>query len=69
MYWSVTASEYRKYIERDPALERRFNQFMLKEPSVGVTIILRILRSNLSNILTLSYHDKQNKLQFFLTNT
>ena len=37
--------EFRKYIEKDPALERRFQQVLVKEPSVPETIsILRGLR-------------------------
>ena len=52
-------SEYRKYIERDPALERRFQPVHVEEPSVGTTIeILRGLRSKFEQHHTLSYHDK-----------
>jgi ATP-dependent Clp protease ATP-binding subunit ClpC len=43
---ATTNDEYRKYIERDPALERRFQPVRVEEPSVGTTIeILRGLRS------------------------
>jgi ATP-dependent Clp protease ATP-binding subunit ClpC len=43
---ATTNDEYRKYIERDPALERRFQPVHVEEPSVGTTIeILRGLRS------------------------
>ena len=56
---ATTIDEYRKYIERDPALERRFQPVHVKEPSVGVTIdILRGLRSKFEQHHTLSYHDK-----------
>ena len=56
---ATTIDEYRKYIERDPALERRFQPIQVKEPSVGVTIdILRGLRSKFEQHHTLSYHDK-----------
>jgi ATP-dependent Clp protease ATP-binding subunit ClpC len=56
---ATTSDEYRKYIERDPALERRFQPVHVKEPSVGVTIdILRGLRSKFEQHHTLSYHDK-----------
>jgi ATP-dependent Clp protease ATP-binding subunit ClpC len=56
---ATTNDEYRKYIERDPALERRFQPVHVKEPSVGVTIeILRGLRSKFEQHHTLSYHDK-----------
>ena len=56
---ATTIDEYRKYIERDPALERRFQPVHVKEPSVGVTIeILMGLRSKFEEHHTLSYHDK-----------
>ena len=39
---ATTIDEYRKYIEKDPALERRFQPVMIDEPSVEDTIsILR----------------------------
>lgn len=42
---ATTLDEYRKYIEKDPALERRFQQVYCVEPSVEDTIaILRGLR-------------------------
>lgn len=56
---ATTNDEYRKYIERDPALERRFQPVHVDEPSVGTTIeILRGLRSKFEQHHTLSYHDK-----------
>ena len=56
---ATTNDEYRKYIERDPALERRFQPVHVEEPSVGVTIdILRGLRSKFEQHHTLSYHEK-----------
>ena len=56
---ATTNDEYRKYIERDPALERRFQPVQVEEPSVGTTIeILRGLRSKFEQHHTLSYHDK-----------
>jgi ATP-dependent Clp protease ATP-binding subunit ClpC len=55
---ATTNDEYRKYIERDPALERRFQPVHVEEPS-GTTIeILRGLRSKFEQHHTLSYHDK-----------
>ncbi len=43
---ATTLNEYRKYIEDDGALERRFQKVMVKEPSVSDTItILRGLKS------------------------
>ena len=42
---ATTLNEYRKYIEKDPALERRFQPVMVREPSVEDTIsILRGLK-------------------------
>jgi ATP-dependent Clp protease ATP-binding subunit ClpC len=42
---ATTIDEYRKYLERDAALERRFQQIRVEEPSVDETIqILRGLR-------------------------
>jgi len=56
---ATTNDEYRKYIERDPALERRFQPVHVEEPTVGTTIeILRGLRSKFEQHHTLSYHDK-----------
>ncbi|MEL6402711.1 MAG: AAA family ATPase, partial [Cyanobacteria bacterium J06626_4] len=42
---ATTTDEYRKYIEKDPALERRFQQVLVTQPSVENTIsILRGLK-------------------------
>lgn len=42
---ATTLDEYRKYIEKDPALERRFQKVLVSEPSVEDTIaILRGLQ-------------------------
>jgi ATP-dependent Clp protease ATP-binding subunit ClpC len=42
---ATTLDEYRKYVEKDPALERRFQPIMVGEPSVAETLdILRGLR-------------------------
>jgi len=42
---ATTLNEYRKYIERDEALERRFQPVIIKEPTVNETIeILKGLR-------------------------
>ena len=42
---ATTLDEYRKYIERDSALERRFQAIYLEEPSVEATVeILKVLR-------------------------
>ncbi len=45
MIGATTLDEYRKYIEKDPALERRFQPVLVEEPSVEDTIsILRGLK-------------------------
>ncbi len=42
---ATTIEEYRKHIEKDAALERRFQPIMVREPTVDDTIsILRGLR-------------------------
>ena len=42
---ATTLGEYRKYIEKDQAFERRFQQVLVKEPSVSETVsILRGLK-------------------------
>ncbi len=44
---ATTIEEYRKYIEKDPALERRFQPIMVEEPSEEETVsILKGLRPN-----------------------
>ena len=49
---ATTLDEYRKYIEKDPALERRFQPVLVEEPSVDDTIsILRGLKERYE-----SYH-------------
>ena len=45
MIGATTLDEYRKYVEKDPALERRFQQVYVGEPTVEDTIgILRGLK-------------------------
>jgi ATP-dependent Clp protease ATP-binding subunit ClpB len=45
MIGATTLDEYRKYVEKDPALERRFQPILVEEPSVEDTIsILRGLK-------------------------
>ncbi|WDV47485.1 ATP-dependent chaperone ClpB [Clostridiaceae bacterium M8S5] len=47
---ATTLDEYRKYIEKDPALERRFQPVMVNEPTVEDTIsILRGLKERYEN--------------------
>merc|ERR1712176_452866 len=56
---ATTIEEYRKYIERDAALERRFNPVKVDEPTVGVTIeILRGLRKKFEDHHKLRYKIK-----------
>lgn len=44
---ATTLNEYRQYIEKDAALERRFQRVMVDEPTIDETItILRGLREN-----------------------
>ncbi len=46
MIGATTIDEYRKHVEKDPALERRFQPIMVDEPSIEDTIsILRGLKS------------------------
>ena len=47
---ATTTDEYRKYIEKDAALERRFQPIQVAEPSIAETIeILRGLRARYEN--------------------
>lgn len=47
---ATTLDEYRQYIEKDPALERRFQPVMVEEPTVEETIsILQGLQPKLEN--------------------
>lgn len=47
---ATTLNEYKKYIEKDPALERRFQPVLVKEPSVEDAIsILRGLKERYEN--------------------
>jgi ATP-dependent Clp protease ATP-binding subunit ClpB len=42
---ATTLAEYRKYVEKDAAFERRFQQVLVKEPTIGETVsILRGLK-------------------------
>ena len=50
MIWATTINEYRKYIEKDPALERRFANVTVDEPSRDDTIaILRWIKWKYEN--------------------
>ena len=55
---ATTISEYRKYIEKDPALERRFTPILIDEPSPEHTLeILRGLKSKYERHHALSIGD------------
>lgn len=55
---ATTLDEYRKYIEKDPALERRFQQVMVSEPDVEDTIsILRGLKERFEVYHGVKIHD------------
>ncbi len=55
---ATTLDEYRKYIEKDAALERRFQPVMVKEPDVEDTIsILRGLKERYENFHSVRIHD------------
>jgi len=40
LIWATTINEYRKYIEKDPALERRFAKVIVDEPSAEETLAI-----------------------------
>ena len=55
---ATTLNEYRQYIEKDPALERRFQQVLVSEPNVEDTIsILRGLRDRFELHHGVKIHD------------
>ncbi len=55
---ATTLDEYRQYIEKDPALERRFQPVMVGEPSVADTIsILRGLKERYEVYHGVKIHD------------
>ncbi len=56
---ATTLDEYRKYIEKDPALERRFQPVMVNEPTVEDTIaILRGLKERYEIFHGVRIHDQ-----------
>lgn len=55
---ATTIDEYRKHIEKDPALERRFQPVRVEEPSVGLTVeILKGIQSRYEAHHQVSYSD------------
>jgi ATP-dependent Clp protease ATP-binding subunit ClpB len=56
---ATTLDEHRKYIEKDPALERRFQQVLVQEPNVEDTIsILRGLKERFEVHHGVNIHDR-----------
>ncbi|NQD69054.1 AAA family ATPase, partial [Bacillus haikouensis] len=56
---ATTLNEYRKYIEKDPALERRFQQVLVQEPNVEDTVsILRGLKERFEIHHGVNIHDR-----------
>ncbi|MCQ2428711.1 MAG: ATP-dependent chaperone ClpB [Clostridia bacterium] len=56
---ATTLDEYRKYIEKDPALERRFQPVLIDEPTVEDTIsILRGLKERYEVFHGVKIHDQ-----------
>ena len=56
---ATTLDEYRMYIEKDPALERRFQQVLVREPSIEDTIsILRGLKERFELHHAVRIHDR-----------
>jgi ATP-dependent Clp protease ATP-binding subunit ClpB len=56
---ATTLDEHRKYIEKDPALERRFQQVLVQEPTVEDTIsILRGLKERFEIHHGVNIHDR-----------
>ena len=56
---ATTLDEYRQYIEKDPALERRFQQVLVREPSIEDTVsILRGLKERFELHHGVRIHDR-----------
>lgn len=56
---ATTLDDYRKYIERDPALERRFQPILVEEPSVDETLeILRGIKERYEEYHCLTISDE-----------
>ncbi len=56
---ATTLDEYRLYIEKDPALERRFQQVLVREPSIEDTVsILRGLKERFQLHHNVRIHDR-----------
>jgi len=56
---ATTLDDYRKYVERDPALERRFQPILVEEPSVDQTLeILRGIKERYEEYHRLTINDE-----------
>src|SRR4030043_828621 len=56
---ATTLDDFRKYVERDPALERRFQPILVEEPSVDETLeILRGVKERYEQHHQLTISDK-----------
>lgn len=57
--WATTYNEYKKYIEKDSALERRFQQIIVNEPTKETAkIILRDIKSSFEEYHNLNISDE-----------
>ena len=66
---ATTLDEYRKYIQKDAALERRFHPIIVDEPSVEITVdILKGLRPYYQRHHALIYEDESLEAAASLTN-
>jgi len=56
---ATTLGDYRKYVERDPALERRFQPVLVVEPTIEETLdILRGIKHRYEEFHRLSFNDE-----------
>src|SRR5918993_96914 len=60
---ATTLDEFRKYIERDAALERRFQPVMVEEPSIEETQAMEAQQYELASTLRQQERAQQDKLQ------
>lgn len=66
---ATTLDEYRQYIEKDAALERRFRKMIIKEPTVDDTLaILRGLKERFEAYHGVKIHDSALRAASFLSN-
>ncbi|WDV46534.1 ATP-dependent Clp protease ATP-binding subunit [Clostridiaceae bacterium M8S5] len=66
---ATTLKEYRKYIEKDSALERRFQPIVVEEPSINETIeILRGIKHAYEDYHKIKFEDEALKYAVILSN-